>query len=254
MAFFGIIFNLSLFYFAGISIKSAESKKTDMTLAVHIACHSAIKTIDHLGPVLKRVGKYTGTKSFENLRIHRTKCASIISHVVAPAMLEELVADIGDGYYSTIVDESTDTTASKWLAIMVKYYSFKKKKMIVDLLGLVETPRATAPLVYEAFTSYMAKIGLRLIRMLSLGTDGGLNLCGSNNSLFAYLKRNDCPNLHLFKCICHALDKCASAASKCLPPSLEYMIRESRGWFSHSSVRKADYEEVYKVIFVPTFF
>ena len=224
----------------------------DLKLAVHITCHSTIRTVDHLGEVLKKLGKDVSTLA--NLRLHRTKCGKLISAVIAPAMLQEIIDDIGDGFYSCIVDESTDTTATKYLAIMVKYYSFKKKEMIVDFLGLVETPRATAQALYDVFIEFMAKIGLILNRMLALGTDGGLNLCGSHNSLFAYLKRNDCPNLHLVKCICHGLDKCASVAGKCFPSTLEFLLRESRGWFSHSALRKKQYEELLSQVNLTTFY
>lgn len=163
-------------------------------------------------------------------------------------MLKELVEDIGDSWYSLIIDECTDNTALKVMGVMVRYYSVKQKRMVVDKLGLIETPRATHDVLYAALIEFLLKIGLRPCRVFSLGTDGGPNLCGSNHSVFALMKKNDNPNLHLLKCICHGLDTSASKASGAIPGTVEYLLRESRNWFSHSALRKFEYDQLYKVI------
>lgn len=237
------------FFFLGFRSKSNESKIIDLKLAAHVACHSSVKTIDHLGEVLKSTGK---NSKLYDLKLHRTKCSKIICRVLAPCMLQELIEDIGDSWYSIILDESTDIATVKHLALMVRYFSYTKQKMITDFLGLVVTPQAVTPqakaqILYNVYKLHMQKVGLDLKHLLALGTDGALNLCGSTNSLYALLKRHDCPNLHLIKCICHGLDKCASKASQSLPESLEFLLREWRNWFSHSTLRKMQYEEVYKV-------
>ncbi|KAK3929507.1 Protein ZBED8 [Frankliniella fusca] len=228
----------------GITVKSTMSKVVDMKLAAHVACHSSVKTIDHLSELLRDIAQGSGT-ALEQLRLHRTKCGKIITKVLAPAMLEELVADVGPHHYSVMVDASTDNTTVKYLAIMIKYYSFEEKKMIVDFLGLVLMDRGTAERVYEIFKEFMALVKLDLSKLFALGTDGGLELCGAHNSLFAYLKRAECPGLVLIKCVCHGLDNCSNTASKKFPSTLEYLLRESRGWFSHSSLRKQQYNDLY---------
>jgi hypothetical protein len=119
--------------------------------------------------------------------------------------------------------------------------------MIVDFLGIVLMDRGTAERVYEIFKEFMALVKLDLRKLFALGTDGGLELCGPHNSLFAYLKRAECPGLVLIKCVCHGLDNCSNTASRKFPSTLEYLLRESRGWFSHSSLRKQQYNELYMV-------
>lgn len=49
------------------TIKIAELK-----LAAHIACHSSIRTIDHLGEIVKCV-------STKDISLHRTKCSALVS-------------------------------------------------------------------------------------------------------------------------------------------------------------------------------
>ena len=48
-------------------------------------------------------------------------------------------------------------------------------------------------------------------------------------------------------CVCHSLSLCAAKANE-LPCHLECLLRESRNWFSHSSERTLQYEDLYKLI------
>ena len=161
-------------------------------------------------------------------------------------MLKELIDDIADSWYSLLVDETTDNSTIKHMAVLVKYYSFTQTKSIIDFLGLLCTPKTTHDVLHRALVEFMDKVGLRKDRCMGLGCDGALNLCVAHHSLFALLKK-DCPNLHLVKCICHGLDKCASKASVALPGTLEDLVRDSRGWFSNSACRKFEYQREYEV-------
>ena len=74
--------------------------------------------------------------------MHRTKCSKLIANVIAPAMLTNLVN--GDSGYSLIIDESTDISTTRFLALMIKYYSKSGNKMKTEFLVFLEVYRATA--------------------------------------------------------------------------------------------------------------
>jgi hypothetical protein len=78
----------------GIHIKSNDDKIRDLKLAMFIANHSAIRSMDHLGELLKTFGD--SKNPFSNFELHRTKCSMIIVNVIAPAYQNELVEDIKD--------------------------------------------------------------------------------------------------------------------------------------------------------------
>jgi hypothetical protein len=56
------------------------------------------------------------------------------------------------------------------------------------------------------------------------------------------------PQLQLIKCVCHSLHLCSSYASKEIPETLEFLIRETRSWFSNSSMRQNLYKDLYATI------
>ncbi|KAK3924001.1 Zinc finger MYM-type protein 1, partial [Frankliniella fusca] len=213
--------------------QKTEEKKAELKLAVMVGCHASTKCIDHISEVLQKLG--TGS-ALSELRLHRTKCSKLMERVIKPALVDDLMEDVGGSFYSVIVDESTDHSFMKLMAMVIKHYSKKNKKMILTPLGLVETPRADAENLYRAFTAFFASLGLKLNKLLALGTDGGLNMCGPYNSLYAYLKQRHCPHLMLVRCTCHSLDKAASHASKTLSNSVD-------------ALRKYEYAQLHKEMF-----
>lgn len=200
--------------------------------------------MDHLGILLRQLGKGS---SLEQLKLHRTKCSRLISDVISPSLVQEIVHDIGDAKYCMIVDESTDASSIKFLAFCVSYFSISKNKMVTDFLGIAPVREVTAEALYSEFTNFLKSIKLPLKNLTSLGTDGAANLCGKNHSLFTLLRDRDLPQLLLMKCICHSVDKCSSKACAEIPCSLEFLIRESKNWFAHSYSRKETYADLYKV-------
>lgn len=100
-----------------------ELKLIDLKMSLVVACHTSIRAIDHIGETLRTLGK--GSKLSE-LKLHRTKCSKLLSKVVAPCMLKDLVTDIGNSYFSVICDESTDISTHKQFALCIRYYSYKK--------------------------------------------------------------------------------------------------------------------------------
>ena len=97
-----------------------EMTIVEIELAVTMACHSAMMTIDHLGEVTPRSAN--GSK-LENLKMHRKKCKKILTSVVSPAMKEELIADVQGKRFYLIVDESTDVSTTKQLCVIIWYFN-----------------------------------------------------------------------------------------------------------------------------------
>lgn len=64
-------------------------RRKNLKLAVHIATHLALRSIDHIGELLKAFGKGS---CLENLRMHRTKCTKLILNVISPSIVEQLLA------------------------------------------------------------------------------------------------------------------------------------------------------------------
>ena len=211
-----------------------ESKMADLELSVFIACHASISSIDCLVEILNKRNKK------DQIKLGRTKCTNLLKYVVAPNILQDMVNDVGDASYSLIVDESTVISQKKYLCLCIKYFSLNQNRTVTNFLGLIELHKADAKTLYSLVIKFLEEINLPLINLIGLGTDGGSNLCGKNNSLYTLL-RADVPKLQLIRCVCHALNLAASAAADEFPASVEFLLREVYNWFIHSPNRKSDY-------------
>lgn len=214
-------------------------------MAAHVACHSSVRTIDHLSTIIKDL--FPGLIG-ESVRLKKTKCSALIKNVLGPETLKEIVADIGDGKYSLILDESTDVSTMKFMCICIRYYSPKLKKIVCTALGMVEVPSTTAIILHAELTKFLAECKVPLKNLIGIGTDGANNMCGANHSLFTLLKADGLPHLQLFKCVCHSLHLCASEAVEELPSNLEFMLSETYKWFSVSPLRREAYGQIYRLI------
>ena len=217
------------------SIKSAE-----LRLACHIASHSSVSTVDHLGEI---VGKISG----KEMKIHRTKCGAIIKNLLAPMFCDSLLRDVRNSHYSLIIDESTDVGTQKQLCVIVRYYSKKLGRITTTFLGIVILKKTTAEGIFQTIQEFLIAKGLSIEKCVGLATDGCNTMCGVNNSVIT-LFREVCPNIVHIKCICHSIQLCSSYALKVLPRSIEYMVSETYNWFSHSAQRQDKYADVYRTI------
>jgi len=73
-------------------------------------------------------------------------------------------------------------------------------------------------------------------------------MVGINNGVYKKLKEK-VPSLIHIPCVCHSLQLAVSAAaSTALPRNIEYLIKETYNWFSHSTLRQAQYKNLYNAI------
>ena len=97
-----------------------ESRKTaQIQTAVFVAKHTAINSVDHLMLLLPRI--FPDSTIAANLRMQRTKCTGRIVNLISPCLFQEIIEDIGNSFFSLIVDESTDVSQKKMLAICIRY-------------------------------------------------------------------------------------------------------------------------------------
>ncbi|XP_017463396.1 PREDICTED: uncharacterized protein LOC108356805, partial [Rhagoletis zephyria] len=152
--------------------ESEQSKINDLKLAAFIAVHCAVRGIDHLTDILRKLDK-----NFDKLKKHRTKCGNVIRNVIGPSLLEDLVDDISNSPFSLIVDKSTNISVMKYLCICVKYYSESRKEVTTSFLAIVAVDSTTAEELYDHTTIFLKSINMRLSNLVGIGTDGAANLC-----------------------------------------------------------------------------
>lgn len=166
--------------------------------------------------------------------------------------MERLVADVGDNKYSLIIDESTDISVRKMLGIVIRYFSKSAGNIITTFLALVELPDGTAESISLLIDATIKSFGLKTDNCIGLGTDNAAVMTGVNNGVHKKLTEMWSHPIVLVRCICHSIVLAVNSACEELPRTLEFLIRETYNWFSHSSNRQIAYQKVYESIYDET--
>lgn len=109
----------------------------------------------------------------------RTKCISIVRNVTGQHCFEELVTTLKDKKFSLLVDESTDVSSIKQLAMIVRYDD--QEKIVDQFLALVPVHDATANTLYKVVTTFFKENNISWkTQMIGYASDGANNVSGCN--------------------------------------------------------------------------
>ena len=135
---------------------------------------------------------------------------------------------------------------SKMLAICFRYFSMRNQEIVTTFRKIVPLGEfATSDAIGDAICKVLRDSGLTLDRLIGIGVDGCSTMVGVRHSLATYF-RELIPHIVIFKCVCHSLQLAASKAADTLPAHLDFMVRESYNWFSHSPKWLIQYQELHK--------
>lgn len=155
---------------------SLEKATSEVKLTLFVTCHCAIRCIDHLSQLCKFWIR--GINNIKEIKLHRTKSTAILKNIIARHFENDLRNDIGDGFYSLLVDESTDITVLKQLGICIIYFSTSKKSIVSTFLKLQPLEGGNAESIVKAIKTVLVEYNLSMQKMCGLGTDNASVMTG----------------------------------------------------------------------------
>jgi len=216
-----------------------DVKRAEIKLAAFFAEHNiALRTLDHMVPLLKNI--YNKPEIANDLSLSRKKCTKIITNVIGKRESEKTIEILRKQRFSILIDESTTISNDKVLCILVKYFHPIDKKIITELLELLEldATNCSADKLYNAFKNCFQTKEIPLQNIVGMASDNASVMTGIHDSFVTRL-RNEVPCLILLKCICHSSALIASKASSKLPDSCEHILHAIATYISSSPKRSA---------------
>lgn len=216
-------------------------RETEIWIASFVIEHSIpINVSDHLVRLINSI--QLEPKYLEKLKCNRTKCTAIINNVIATTGFEDLVNYLKTNKFSLLVDESTDISSVKNLAIVVRIC--QNLEVTDQFLNLLPVANATADSMYEAIIHFFNSHEIPYqTNLIGFDADGANAMMGKNHSSQSLLK-NDVPELLVMKYVCHSLALCAEYGCGKLPDEVEMLIRNIYNFnFNHSYKRQHEFKE-----------
>lgn len=144
----------------------------------------------------------------------RKKATQLCVKLMGPAAKDEVVRDLQYTKFSLIIDETTDISDKKTLAVIARYW--KGNSVRDRFLDLLEVQSGTAAHLFDAIKSLLEKSNISLQNIIGFGADNASVMLGHLNGVHAKFKEI-VPNIVVQGCACHSLHLCASNACKKLP-------------------------------------
>jgi len=193
-------------------------------------------------PILSFLKMYSQLNFIQNSTLNRHKVPEIIKGEIEPFCLQILHNKLKAVYFSIIVDEVSDLSKKKFLAIMVQYLD-SEEGIVCKLVCLKECSLDTsADKLFEVIQEEVLSKDFSE-NLIALVSDGASVMNGIHNSILSKLKFFY-PNLWYLHCICHCLHLAASNATEKLPSYALKFVSQSYKYFSKSPKRTAHFETI----------
>ncbi|KAI5702152.1 hypothetical protein M8J76_017078 [Diaphorina citri] len=187
----------------------------------------------------------------KNIKCAHSKSAYILKHALGQNALNVLISKLQKNFYSIIVDESTDISSVKSLAIVVRYYDEELKDVNDAFLTSIDIEDASSQGLYDAIIQFFTSTGIPLEKMLGFAADNCSVMMGQHRGLQARLKEVN-KNLYVFGCICHSFHICASEACKRIPQAFEDLCSDIYNYLQKKPKRLGEFKEIQKMLKIKT--
>ncbi|KAK2711105.1 hypothetical protein QYM36_012322 [Artemia franciscana] len=218
------------------SVENAELK-----LSGFIAEHNLpFRVMEHLPGILKNV--FPDSVIAGKITCGRDKTRNIIVKKLAPDADQALSEKLQKYKFSILLDESTDKSVVKSMAVVARFWCPQLKRVCDRLLGLVEVPSATAQIMKGEVDKLLSVRNIPKENCIGFGWDNASVNMGEVTGLKALVKIDN-PYVIVVGCVCHSLAPCASNASKEIPLEFDEFVRDVYNYIQHSPKRIAAYAE-----------
>lgn len=214
------------------------AKRLELRLCLFVAEHNLpFSVLNHLSACIKEDA--TDSKIIKKMSINRIKAQKIIKSVTGPQNAVLLSTETKQSYFSLVVDESTDTTMCKNLAIIIRTFDNQCRDRFLALAPIND---CSAQGIFDTIIHTLNKYSVPIENLIAFTADNCSVMMGKHNGVQAKL-RAKVPKLLVNGCICHNLNLIAMEAALKLPSKIDKLIRAINHHFCNSPSRKADFEK-----------
>ena len=136
----------------------------------------------------------------------KVTCPDTQKDIVSACAIETtnaIIREMGDAFFSILVDESRDVSIKEQMAVVLRYVNISGQ-VVERFIGIEQVVSTTAQSLKEAIDRLFSKHGLRMSRLRGQGYDGASNMQGEFNGLKTIiLRENECA--YYIHCFAHQL-------------------------------------------------
>jgi len=104
-----------------------------------------------------------------------------IAHSCSKETMKAILEELGDGYFSLLVDESRDVSCKQQMTVVLRFVD--KREFVMCSVGLIHVTNTMSLVLKKATYSSLSELSLSLSRIRGQEYDGASNIRGHINGL-----------------------------------------------------------------------
>ncbi|KAL1815817.1 hypothetical protein ACET3Z_018391 [Daucus carota] len=128
------------------------------------------------------VGKVVKQNAPANHQLTSPYIQKQIVSACASETTKTIISDIGDKYFSLLLDEARDNSIKEQMAVVIRYVN-NLGEVLERFVGVVHVKDTTALSLKSAIENFLLKHGLSMLKIRGQGYDGASNMRGQLNGL-----------------------------------------------------------------------
>ena len=185
----------------------------------------------HISDLLPKL--YPDSQIAANFKCKRAKAKCIVKNAVSAHFHEKHEQNLKNTRFSIIIDETTDVSTCKELAIVTRHYDKQSLTVQSHLYDLLDVPQADAEKLYQTLVNTIQTDNISLKKVIGFAADTCNVMFGEHNSVVSRLK-DKLSNIFVVRYICHGAHFCASHACEKLRRTAKKLMRDVYNYFSNS--------------------
>ena len=166
-----------------------QVKRSEIKIASFVVEHNLpFNVMDHLSDLVTNV--FPDSQIAAKFKCKHTKARSVVKHVLADPCREEVIKTLTVTDFSIIVDESTDISANKQLALVVRYFCDEANSIRSQFLRLIEVTNSDATTLTATLISFFERSNIPFVNIIGYASDTTNVMFGEHHSVVHLLKDN----------------------------------------------------------------
>lgn len=225
---------------------SVDTKRAELKMIMFLAEHNLpFLIMDHLPKCMASAGH--DSNILKNVKCGRTK-ATMYLQSFKDEFSKTICELIKGQKFSIMIDETTDISTKKCLALVIRFADKKANCVKDHFLDLIEIEQCTAEAITNEIFNTLKKYHLNAADLIGFAADNAAVMSGNISGVQARLRQQINPNLFVIGCVCHSMALCSSAAASKLPKQIEDFTRDLYSYFCHSSKRMSELQNFQEFI------
>lgn len=218
--------------------ENSKIKNAEATICAYIVKNNLpMSSVEGFVEMIKALPEKS---TIDKIALGKQKATNIIRNGLRPFFNENLINTLKDHFFSVYIDETTDVSTKKQLAVMVSYSDKCETK--VDVIDIVDCPDGTALSLYTQLINTLKENNVPLENWIGFCADTTATMMGQHHSVSTLIQKNH-PQVLITKCACHMIHLVSNYACMKLSTSLEDLCRNIFNHFNRSPKNSAALKE-----------